>query len=126
MTLATTLATLTGLTVSGVTRSYTYQPTQINSADLPCLIPAQPTTGAAVSAFSGATGLRTHNVTLVIIVEPTQQGTASAKWTAVIGLMDALHTALETVVDSYTARVEETVLGETPYWAIVAEVEVSE
>jgi hypothetical protein len=126
MSWATTLAALTGLTVTGVKRTYTYQPQQIGSADLPCLFPALPTGEGSLATFGSATDLRVYRLNLVLVVEPVLQSTPQSKWTSVTTLLDAFATALEGgAVDSYTLRVEETLLGDTPYVAIVAEVEVT-
>lgn len=128
MSLASVLTMLSGITVSGVKRTYAYQPSQINAADMPCMIPAQPTLRGNVVTFSGDSGLRTYTVTMVLIVEPSQANTPPAKWAKSVALMDALDDALADVADSWALRLEETALGggdnETTYWAIIAEVEV--
>jgi hypothetical protein len=123
------MASLSGISVTGVTRAYTSPPTQINTADLPCTYPRLPTlAGTPITACGGAAMWPELNGELVLLVEPVAQERQPTNWTKVLTLIDALNTALRGATlaqskASWTIR-QEIIEGkpETYYWAIVTTV----
>lgn len=131
MTYSEAAAALAAVTVTGVKRAYSYQPGQIATADMPLMFPAIPSGNQAVATFGGAGGLFSARLNLVVLVEPLAQSTAQSRWTRGLAIMDALHAALlaaadDTGMDSAALRIESVLIGDTEYWGVVADVEVSE
>lgn len=131
MTFASAAAALAGITVTGVKRAYAYQPAQISTADMPLMFPALPSGRQSVATFSAQMGLRSARLNLVVVVEPLAQSTPQSKWARGLALMDALLDALVANadalnLDAVALRTESLLIGETDYWGVVADVEVSE
>jgi len=132
MSIATTIAGLCGLSVAGVKTALTYQPVQINTADLPMLFPSLPRGEHSVATLTGVMELPTLRVNLVIVVEPQLQGRPSPTWDACIALIDAQAAALDAAIIAqgivgYSTRLDVYTFGAgdnaTAYWTIVTEVE---
>ncbi len=94
-TLAAYVADLAALTVTGVTRSYSAPPVQINTADLPCMYPRLPQLADNPVTACGQGGWPIHTAELVIMVEPLGQNLQPTNFAAVLALIDALQAALQ-------------------------------
>lgn len=98
---ATFVTNLTGMSVTGVTRVYTEPPRSLNTADLPAMWPQLPTAENSSVTLTHASGLRQATVDLIIAVEPYQQSTNNANFSATITLLDNIETALVTNAASF-------------------------
>lgn len=134
MSLATFVAALGGMSVAGVKKAYTAPPAQLATAHLPALylrIPASEAATVPVLAGNGI-DLRRYTAELVIVVEPIGQNLAPANFEKTVGLIDALHDALQTLagtdesVDGWTLRLTVEEVGDNAYWMLVAAVNGSE
>lgn len=134
MTLATFTAALGGLSVTGVKRAYTAPPAQLATANLPALYPRIPASlASAVPVLAGnGVDLRRLTAELVIVVEPLGQSTAPTNFERTVGLIDALHAALEDAcatddaIDGWSLRLTAEEVGDNAYWMLVATVNGSE
>ncbi len=131
MTYTEYVATLAGLSITGVVKAYSSPPTQLSTAQLPAQWPRLPSGETAVASLGGEMGLPSFTCDLVIAVEAMQQNTQPANYTKALALIDALQTALTTealnnVVDSWQMRLDGEQIGDTAYWVIVATVTGSE
>lgn len=130
MTYAEAVAALTGKTYAGVRRVLGYEPSSVGAGDMPLLFPTLVNGRQAVAVFGGLADLPTLRVTLVLLIESMQSGTAQSRFERGVAFLDVLQAALlvdanTTGVDNVALRLEQLPIGETVYWAIVAEVEVS-
>jgi len=121
---------LSSMTVTGVVCKYSESPPQLSSAQLPAMYPRLPEGSLAVLNLSGVTGLLECVVELVIVVNSTMQSTSGSNFVLCLSLLDALNTALASNVialnlDRWSLRQEEGIIGDIPYWLIVARVEAS-
>ena len=122
---------LNSLTVTGVTRRYTFEPNGINTADLPAQWVRLPGSGLGIdSGFASACNetSKVRQAELVIAAEAAGQETASANTTALLTLIDNLETALDAwdatrpgYVD-YTIEAGQVTVGGQVYWALIANV----
>lgn len=122
---------LAGLTVTGVTRAYGFEPNGLSTADLPALWVRLPNSGLAIdSAFASADNdtSKTRTAEMVVAIEAAGQETSSANTTAVLTMIDNMETALDTwdatmpgYVD-YDITSGEVTVGGVPYWALIANV----
>jgi hypothetical protein len=121
------VATLSGLTVAGVRKVYTSPPVQLSTAQLPAMWPRLPSGESTVVTMAGGLDLPMLRCDLVIAVEPWQQNTQPANYGRTLALLDALQAALaaecdDGTLDSWTVRIDGEMVGEVPYWAIIATV----
>ena len=118
---------LTGMTITGTTRRYTYPPESVETADLPAWfvqLPGGEMPGWTVSCTNRN---KTRSAQVIIVTEPVAQGTNSQNFGALPALMDALENALDalTVYNfmQYDLSAAATVeIAGIVYWAIVANV----
>jgi len=131
LTVAQMVSLVNGLTVSGVTRKYNEPPTQLNTADLPCIFPRLPSQSETIASFTGLPGLDSVTVQLVVVIEPWSQSTHAVNFAAVVSLIDNLTAALKTsaaanqTIDTWIISSNITDVGTGDYWAIVADVQGS-
>lgn len=129
-TYAAFIPALMDMTVSGITTYADEPPMQISTAKLPLMFPRLPTGADSVVTVSGATGLQSATCEIVIVIEPLHQSLQPTNFAAALTMMDSLATTLKAAtlsigIDTWTMRVEQDYIGETPYWMIVATVEAS-
>ncbi len=127
MTYAEYVATLTALTVAGVTKRYSAPPAQLSTAQLPAMWARLPSGTVEVVAMDGGAGLPSFTCDLVIAIEAMAQNTQPANYAKGIAVIDALQAALTTealegVLDSWALRLDAEAIGDTAYWVIVATV----
>jgi len=127
MTYAEYVATLTALTVTGVTKRYSAPPSQLSTAQLPAMWARLPSGTVEVVAMDGGAGLPSFTCDLVIAIEAMAQNTQPANYAKGITIIDALQAALTTealegVLDSWALRLDAEAIGDTAYWVIVATV----
>lgn len=128
---ATFVNNLTALSITGVTRSYTSPPKQVNTADLPALWPQLPSAENNIVTFTYERGLRQSRVDLIIAVEPYDQNTSIANFAKTITLLDNVESALYANamaigIDRWS--IEQglmEVAPETMYWILAVTVEGS-
>lgn len=128
MTLATTVAALSGMTVTGVTTARTAPPQTVNTGELPLSFPRIPEIKDGVAAFSGDNGLPVYTVELVVLVAPMASNVYATSFATCLTIIDNIMAALEasTVAsgwNEWVIRQEYATVGETQYWSIVARVE---
>lgn len=127
-TIAAYVSALSGLTVTGVTRKYTEPPTQVNTADLPCMYPRIPELSDAPITACGQGGWPTHTAELVILVEPIAQNRQNVNFALVLSLIDALQAALQAAkptTGKRTWQIRQEIVEHRPdtlHWAIIATV----
>lgn len=124
----TFIAGLTGLTVTGISRTFTEPPTSISSADLPAMYPGLPSGEETAMTFQTSGGWPTLTCDLIVAVEAVAQDTQSANFSATVEIMDNLSSALRlasigrsALTWMITANVQVQIAG-TTYWAVVATV----
>ena len=131
MTYTEYVATLAGLTVTGVVKAYTSPPTQLSTAQLPAQWARLPQGETTIASMGGQMGLPSLTCDLVLAVEVIGQNTQPANYAKALAIIDALHAALADealgcVVDSWQMRLDAEQIGDTAYWVIVATVTGSE
>lgn len=131
MTYAEYVATLTALTVAGVTKRYSAPPAQLSTAQLPAMWARLPSGTVEVVAMDGGAGLPSFTCDLVIAIEAMGQNTQPANYAKALAVIDAMQTTLTTEalnsdLDSWQMRVDVDQVGDTAYWVIVATVTGSE
>ena len=95
------VAALAGLTVTGVKRSYGFEPDSIDTADLPGLfvrLPSGGTNDETMTTCSGDGKMRVAD--LVVIVEPTGQSTTEDRFTKTVTMADSMETALDAALNT--------------------------
>jgi len=119
---------LAGLSVTGVTRKYTYPPESLGTADLPAMYVGLPSGDEPMLTFQTKGGWPEMTCDLVVAVEPVAQNTQSANYDDMITIMDNLSTALRAasigrgpLTWTITGNVQVAVAGAT-YWAVIATV----
>lgn len=131
MTYTEYVATLAGLSITGVVKAYSSPPTQLSTAQLPAQWPRLPSGETAVASLGGEMGLPSFTCDLVVSIEVIGQNTQPANYAKCLAVIDAMQTALTTealdgVVDTWTLRMDGEQIGDTAYWVIVATVTGSE
>ena len=117
------------LSVTGVTRSLAYTPSQVSTADMPLAFPRLPEIEVSTGPLSGDQfDVDTGTVEYVIVVNAHSQSTAAANYSTALTLTDNLLAALESSaeslgIQSVTMRHEYDSFGsDTPYLVLVATV----
>ncbi len=127
LTVATFAANLLAMSVTGITRTYSNPPQQLNAVDLPVLYPRVPESSNGAITFGSQAGLDTVRIELVAVVQPYFVDTNAANFTTAKTVIDNLVAALKAEaiannqIDSWEIRNETT----EEYWAVVATVEGS-
>lgn len=128
-----------GLSVTGVAAAsqYNQPPNAVNTADLPVSFPMMPSGERGELITSCANDAKVRRMGFVILMEATGQSTQPVKYAALAAQMDNLETALDgltipgggTLGNFIEYTIETTgdfLLGDSAFWAIVAEVTVSD
>jgi len=125
-------AAISGLTISNVTRAYTYAPDSLGTADLPASfirLPQGRTNLPTLASQCDNTGA-VRTCELVVCLEPLNQETSEQNMSDTIAMMDAVETALDTLtvmpLIEYTLRGDGVAVGGSVYWAVVAQVQGTE
>lgn len=124
-------STLSGLSITGVTRAYTYEKLTIHTPDLPASYVRLP--GAATN-LDTATTCSGDGFTLteehVVVMEPLGQGTQSLNHTAALTMLDSIRTAMKTLYTSslfvFESNVTVELVGEVQHWVIVTSCQLTE
>lgn len=130
-TAAALVATLGGLSITGVTRMYSQPPATVGNADLPVAYVRLPEVRNEIITYASSVGIDNHTCELVVLVEPVGLSDNATNFAAMVALIDNVNAALKTEaaannrIDSWTVRQETAVVGESPFWALVASVEAS-
>ena len=119
------VAALAGLTVTGVKRSYGFEPDNIDTADLPGLfvrLPSGGTNDETMTTCSGDGKMRVAD--LVVIIEPTGQSTTADRFADTVTMADRLETALDasSIMPFVTYTIESGYTAVPGYLAVVATV----
>lgn len=118
------LSGIQAMSVTGVTKTYSYPPTSLNTADLPAAWPHQfdMNLNNIISSCSDLNKARTCNY--FIALEPTPQSTQSANYEAMIAMVDNLETAIQalTVMEfvTFTIRSVIVTIAGGEYWGLEA------
>ena len=118
------LAGIQAMSVTGVTKTYSYPPTSLNTADLPAAWPHQfdMSLNNIISSCSDLNKARTCNY--FIALEPTPQSTQSANYETMIAMVDNLETAIQalTVMEfvTFTIRSVIVTIAGGEYWGLEA------
>jgi len=119
---------LAAISVTGVQRRFGAPPNQLSSADLPAQWPRLPDGDSEIATFGDEMGLDTLRCDLVVCVEAIGQNTQPVNYARCLQLVDGLQAALTTaartdnVIDRWTLRLVAEMVGQTPYWLLVASV----
>ncbi len=127
---ATFCTNLANLTITGVTRKYTYgetPPLALNDGELPASWVQQPHGDAHPFTFDGGSGWPTLQAELIVAVSAVGQSTMPDAFKDTVGMMDNVATALTNAVlaktkTRWTISQEVVVVRSKPYWAVVAQV----
>jgi hypothetical protein len=128
-TFASLVSSISGLTITGVNRTYTSIPESLSTADLPAQFVRLPN-GVMTYAPSNCYQVgKTRDIELVICVEPLALEVADQNFDDTVAMMDYVETAIDTWNDSQTSLlVEYNVaasalrVGETDYWAVITSI----
>lgn len=129
-TYTTYVSGVAGISISGVTRTYTAPPSTINTADLPASYPRLPGGENETATLTYGRGLHTAVVELCVVLEPVRQNTNSVNYSAALTMFDAIKTALTSNastygIDRWGIQIEIDRIGDVDYWQLVARVEGS-
>lgn len=126
-TVATFHAALSGLSITGVKRQYTYQPNTLNTADLPASFPQMPGLEYAAGGEWASTcedTSKVHTGTLVVAVEAAGQDMTTKAFNACVTMQDNLATALDAWTApaylDYSTSFQPVNIGGVDYWAVRA------
>lgn len=121
-------AGLHGLSVAGVTRSYSYPPKDANDADMPALW-VEGITKSSEKDFTGSVRDGDGGISAVVVIATTAivRGTSAENMTETLTIADALHDALENAdiaigALNYEITTTERAFGDRIYHAIEATV----
>jgi hypothetical protein len=124
------VSALSDLSVSGVNRTYSHPPASLE--DLPAKW-VQMVVGDESSLTlneDGSGGVTLFRAQLVVAYESFAQGTQPDNWEGTLTMMDSVATALRGVSRgtlcegrvTWVVRASQVRVGDTPYWAVVADV----
>lgn len=130
MTNAEFIATMQALTVTGVSKYYDEPPASVDLSNGYAAFPLMPN-GTRENLFSSCINqAKTRRMFYVVVLFPTGQSTQAAKYSVLGTVMDNLETALDGLTYNFVKYSLETTgnypLGTSQYWAVVADVQVSE
>ena len=120
---------MSGLTVTGVVRSFTYKPASVHTADLPALYVELPDAGSGDSIVSTCNDLgKTRAVELVVLLQTINQEQEEPNYDVTVTMMDSLESALDTyegtsdLILDYEISAGGRPVGDAYFWAAVASV----
>lgn len=120
---------ISGLSITGLTRQFDHIPEYVDTSDLPASFVRLPGGGINPETLTTCSGDgKTRTIELVVLLEPFGQSTASANFSATVSMMDNVETALDADDGStpimpfltYEINASGETIGEGDYWAIVA------
>jgi hypothetical protein len=101
MSYATFISTVSGLTITGVTRKYDHRPVQINSTDMPIQLldlgGLEQNDDLTTCVDDGIT----YSVDLVVLVNPAGQDNAEPNYEAQVTMVDNVMTQLKTLSSNF-------------------------
>ena len=126
-TFASLVTAISGLTVTGVSKTYTYTPESLAAEDLPAQFVRLPD-GVMTAAPSNCYEVgKTREIELVVCVEPLALEMVSQNYDDTVAMMDYVESAIDTWNDSqsslvvaYSVAALGLPVGDTNYWAVVA------
>ena len=127
MTYTEFVETLAAINVAGVQRRFGAPPNQLSTADLPAMWPRLPDSDSSVATFGGGMDLDTLRCEVAVCVEAVGQNMQPTNYARCLQLVDAMQAALvaaagDGVIDSWTLKLTAEMVGQTPYWLLVASV----
>lgn len=127
-TTASFYAALAALSITGVKRSFGYEPDSVTTADLPAFYVRLPQSDAGRNsgwAASCSDASKERRAEVVILIEAAGQDRTAANFANTLTYFGRLETALDAadigVYSDYVIRAGVVQKNETPYWAVIAE-----
>lgn len=125
------LAAIQAMTVTGVDRHYDFPPASVDLSAGECAFPTMPGADQGELVSTCINMSKSRGVGYVIIIDATGQGTPEQNYAKIASLMDNLETALDglTVANFIDYTISTTgnyPIGDSDYWAIVADITVRE
>jgi hypothetical protein len=119
---------ISGLSVTGVSKTFTTQPSRLSTSQLPAMWPRIPSGSAGNVVLCGSVGLTEVVCELLVAIEPVDQSNNDHNFSACLTIMDNLQTALAAQMNTYgidrwSMRLRQQLIGETAYWTVTATVE---
>jgi hypothetical protein len=125
MTITEYYTELVNTSIVGI-NSLTSIPQQVSTAILPCKFVRFNTANVAVLTLSQTNGLPTYTFDVVFILEPVGQNTNIANQTLVMSVSEKILDYVESINDilSCTLSFEVNLFSNTPYWGLIATIEI--
>ncbi len=134
-TVAAFVSAMQGVEVTGVKRHYNEPPASIDISDGPAAFPLLPSGEKGEYVTSCIASSKTRTMQYVVIIEAVGQRTQGEKYGQVAALMDNLETALDALqvsdggtlanfVEYTTEATADFPIGDSTFWAIVANVSI--
>lgn len=124
------IAAIQAMTVTGVDRHYDEPPASIDISDGECAFPLMPSTEQGDYVSTCINMSKARSVGYVIVVDGTGQGTQAQNYGKLAALMDNLETALDGLNQNFIqysiTTTGDYLIGDSAYWAIVADITVTE
>ena len=131
-TFASLVTSISGLTITSVTRTYTSTPESLGKADLPAQFIRLPSGNVGYAPADCDETEITRTIELVVCIEPVALETASQNFDDTVEMMDYMQSAVSTwaylpaqngVAITYsisTSGDAPVYVGDTAYWAVIA------
>lgn len=119
---------LASLNVTGVTRTYTEPPQQVNPVDCPIQYVRLPSGTEGTMTAQAAGGWPQMFGEIVILINAALLDTSVVNFASALSLMDALSTALRganylgKTLPTWSIRVDTVDVGPSVFWAVIASV----
>ena len=129
--IANTHSTFAALNVTGVKRKYSYPPASVDLTEGPAAFPifGEANRGEQISTCINES--KSHNLSYVVLVQATGQGTQSQNMSATITMMDNVATALDALAPNAFNFIDYGVgwdgnypVSGSDYWAVIATITV--
>ena len=120
------ISTVSGVSITGVTRKFDHEPLSVHTSDLPASFVRLPGGGTNPETLTTCSGDgKTRVVELVVILEPLGQERPSKNFSLTVTMMDNTETALDALGDfmpmvEYQLSAEGVPVGDAVHWGIVA------
>lgn len=130
MTNAAFIAAMQALTVDGVGKHYDEPPASVDLSSGYAAFPLMPN-GTRENLFSSCLNqAKTRRMFYVVVLSPTGQSTQADKYSVLGTVMDNVETALDGLAFNFVKYSLEATgnypIGASQYWAVVADVQVSD
>ena len=131
-TFASFVTSISGLSITGIERTYTSTPESIGTADLPAQFVRLPSADAGYAPADCDETEVVRTIELVVCIEPVGLGTASQNFDDTVTMLDYMQTAISTwiflpaqdnIAVTYslaTSNDAPIVVGDTTYWGVIA------